>query len=67
MRRLTDREFHFEIKAELMQVEHATIRDLAGPETKRKLALDIEADAMWARLADLKIYRQVAGEKGSSE
>lgn len=67
MRKLTDREFHFEIKAALMQLDYATIRDLGGPEAKRTVALDVAADAVWARFADHEIYGPIASEKGSPE
>lgn len=56
MRKLTDREFHFEIKAALMQLDYATIRDLGGTEAERKLALDVAADAAWTHFANYEIY-----------
>jgi hypothetical protein len=56
MRKLTDREFHFEIRAALMQLDHATIRDLGGAEVTRKQALDVAADMIWARFANYAVY-----------
>jgi len=62
MRKLTDREFHFEIKAALMAIDHAVIRDLSASEASRKVALDVAADTIWAHFADYEIYGPTSGE-----
>jgi hypothetical protein len=56
MRQLADKEFHFEIRAALMALDHAVVRDLSGPEARRKVALDRAADAVWSHFARYVIY-----------
>ena len=56
MHQLSGDELHFEIRAALMQLSYATLRDLAGDEQQRKVALDVAADVIKARLDRFEMY-----------
>lgn len=52
MRQLTGDELHFEIRAALMQLSYATLRDL-GDEARKQVALDTAADVVKAWLEEV--------------
>ncbi len=51
-RRLGDAELHFEMKAALMRIDHPVVRDLAGSERRRAVALDAAATVLAAHFRE---------------
>jgi PilZ domain len=67
MHRLTGDELRFEIKAALMQLSHATLRDLGADEKRRLAALDVAADVIKARVERLAGAQPISGEADATD